>query len=91
MYAFKGSKRVRHGKMLHPFLIKLRIHKIMHMLKVFGKHPRGERLKRIERSSNYKNGSFQNIEPTEVMAKDFSFIKMLKDYFNKPKLVNPPK
>lgn len=35
-------------------------------LKTFGKHPTGDRLKRISHSPNYKNGTFQNIHPTPM-------------------------
>ena len=61
------------------------------MLKAFGRNPTGERLKRIESSPNYRNGSFQNIHPTDVMLKNVSYFEMFKDFFiNRPKLVNPP-
>lgn len=59
------------------------------MMKVFGKVPSGERLKRIEAASNYKNGSFQNIEPTDVMREGASYFKLMKDFFNKPKTTRP--
>src|ERR1700741_794206 len=61
------------------------------MLKTFGRNPRGERLKRIEGSSNYRNGSFQNVHPTELMLKNATYFKLLKDFINKPKSVNPSK
>jgi len=59
------------------------------MLKAFGRNPSGERLKRIEAAPNYKNGSFQNIQPTDVMLKDTSYWKLLAKFINKPKGVNP--
>lgn len=59
--------------------------------KVFGKIPSGNRLARITRSPNYKNGSFQNIEPTEVTRKGVSIFKLLKDFSNRPKTVRPSK
>ncbi len=34
----------------------------------FGRSPRGERLARIERSPNYRNGQFANQEPTSLMT-----------------------
>src|ERR1700730_13671995 len=58
--------------------------------KKFGKYPSGERLKRIQQSPNYKDGVFQNLKPTEVILKNASFIRMMKDYFDKPKTVRPP-
>ena len=59
------------------------------MLKAFGKNPTGERLKRIEASPNYGNGSFQNVHPTDVMLKDSSYWKLFMKFINKPKGVNP--
>jgi L-ascorbate metabolism protein UlaG (beta-lactamase superfamily) len=61
------------------------------MLEVFGKNPSGERLRRIQQSINYKDSSFQNLLPTEVMLKGVSIFKMLKDFANKPKSVLPSK
>src|SRR5574344_45401 len=37
-------------------------------LPAFGKLPSGERLKRVEASPHYKNGTFQNAEPTVMMT-----------------------
>jgi L-ascorbate metabolism protein UlaG (beta-lactamase superfamily) len=58
---------------------------------VFGKNPSGTRLERIMKSPNYRDGAFQNLSHTSVMAEDGSYWKMLKDYFNKPEFVIPPK
>lgn len=49
----------------------------------FGKTPEGERLARIEKSPNYRDGAFQNLSPTPVQAEDASFWGMLYDFFNK--------
>lgn len=57
--------------------------------KVFGKNPEGERLERIKRSANYKDGAFQNLSPTEITLKEASFFGMIKDQINKPKLATP--
>ncbi|MBL7920048.1 MAG: MBL fold metallo-hydrolase [Bacteroidia bacterium] len=59
-------------------------------LRIYGKLPSGERLKKIQSSPNYKNGSFQNISKTNAMAEDASFCKMMKEFLNKPKNVAPP-
>ena len=56
---------------------------------VFGKNPSGEKLKRVESSANYSEGVFQNVEPTEVMRKGASSVKMLKDFLNKPATTVP--
>ncbi len=58
-------------------------------LSIYGKLPRGERLKRIQASSNYRNGSFQNLSKTNAMAEDASFFKTLRDFLNKPANVKP--
>ncbi len=56
---------------------------------VFGKHPDGEILTRIEQSENFRQGSFQNIEPTEVMLKEASTFKVLKQFMDKPSTTEP--
>jgi L-ascorbate metabolism protein UlaG (beta-lactamase superfamily) len=58
---------------------------------VFGKDSVGARLERVLNSPNYKNGAFQNINITSVMAENASYVTLLKDYFNKPSNVKPPK
>lgn len=59
--------------------------------KKLGKRPAGERLKRIQASPNYKNGSFQNLSVTPVMAEDTSFWKTLRDFMHKPADTTPSK
>ena len=34
----------------------------------FGKLPSGERLERIRKSPNYRNGQFRNLQPTAMMT-----------------------
>ena len=51
----------------------------------FGRTPRGERLKRIERSSNYKNGRFVNKEQTPVMTSSKSRWRMMWDNLTEKK------
>ncbi len=46
-------------------------------LKIFGKLPAGEALKRIEASSNYHDNSFQNVTPTKVFTGDESQMKIV--------------
>jgi L-ascorbate metabolism protein UlaG (beta-lactamase superfamily) len=56
----------------------------------FGKLPAGDRLERIKKSPNYKNGSFQNQSITPVMAEDVSFWSVSKEMlFNKTKRKTP--
>ena len=49
--------------------------------KSFGKLPTGKRLERIKQSSNYKDGSFKNLLPTEMIAKGVSYPKLMIDFF----------
>lgn len=56
---------------------------------IFGKNPSGVLLDRIEASPNYKDNVFQNVEPTDVMRKGASTVKMFKDFWNKPKTTVP--
>ena len=51
----------------------------------FGSDPAEARLDRIKHSPNYRDGSFQNPEPTEVMRPDASYFGMMSDFFNKAK------
>lgn len=59
------------------------------MVKIIGRHPSGVRLDRIKKTNNYTNGVFQNVEPTVVMAKEASFFKLLREFYNKPQDVSP--
>jgi L-ascorbate metabolism protein UlaG (beta-lactamase superfamily) len=59
-------------------------------LSTFGANPAGERLERIKRSPNYKNGSFQNLSPTPVMAENVTYMQTAREFFNKPKNNVPP-
>jgi L-ascorbate metabolism protein UlaG (beta-lactamase superfamily) len=58
----------------------------------FGKLPSGERLERIKKSPNYKNGRFQNIHFTPDLAEGVSmFTVMRKFFFGKSKFSRPPR
>lgn len=46
----------------------------------FGKLPSGERLERVRKSPNYKNGSFQNQNYTPVMTEGVSYYTVLKEF-----------
>ncbi|MFN8353777.1 MAG: MBL fold metallo-hydrolase [Spirosomataceae bacterium] len=50
----------------------------------FGQLPTGKRLERIQKSPQYKNGSFQNSSDTPVQTEDFTVWNMIKAYWNKP-------
>lgn len=55
----------------------------------FGKHPSKNRLKKIQQSPNYKNGSFQNLNHTPALSEDTSMIKVLFDFIFKSKPESP--
>ncbi|QJW92339.1 MBL fold metallo-hydrolase [Spirosoma taeanense] len=57
----------------------------------FGSDPASERLDRIRKSPNFRDGSFQNLTPTAVMRENASYAAMLTDYVNKPKDNVPPR
>ena len=56
---------------------------------VFGADPTNDRLTRAKQSPNYRDGSFQNLEPTDVMRQDASYFGMIGDYINKSPLNTP--
>ena len=60
------------------------------LIKVFGKNPSGDELKKTEASSNYLKNSFQNLVPTPVMQ-DVSMFSVFRKFINKPKTTVPPK
>ena len=55
----------------------------------FGKLPAGERQKRIEKSQHYKNGSFQNLEATRMLADDASYFTMVTKFFSSDTIREP--
>lgn len=63
----------------------------------FGKLPSGERLERIKRSPNYRDGQFQNIHTTPQLAEGVSMTTVLRKFFfaknknRKPPAVLPSK
>lgn len=46
----------------------------------FGKLPAGERLARIEQSPNYRDGEFQNLEPTEMFTSEKSRTRVMWEF-----------
>ena len=59
--------------------------------KSFGQNPQGQRLEHILKSPNYKDGKFQNLVETPVMAKDISYWKLIKQMFHSENNRIPPK
>lgn len=54
-------------------------------MKVLGKKPTGERLKRFEESANYKDGIFKNIAHTPQLRDGATTFTVAKDFFLKKK------
>lgn len=59
------------------------------LFSTFGKTPNKNRLEKVKKSPNYKNGAFQNPVPTETTLKDTSMLKMLREFNNRPKTTTP--
>ncbi|SDR92204.1 L-ascorbate metabolism protein UlaG, beta-lactamase superfamily [Gramella sp. MAR_2010_147] len=53
----------------------------------FGKHPSGERLIKLEQSSNYNNGSFKNLNETPMLTEGVGYSKVMYEFLfsSKPK------
>jgi L-ascorbate metabolism protein UlaG (beta-lactamase superfamily) len=57
----------------------------------FGKNPTGERLARVEKSPQYRDGSFQNASETPMMSDDTSYWDIAVKYFGGTDVqTNPP-
>ena len=52
----------------------------------FGKKPSGERLERIKKSPNYKNGSFQNLNNTPSLSEEATYYGVMKEFIFGEKL-----
>ena len=59
------------------------------MVKRFGKNPEGKRLLKVKNSSNYKDGSFKNVEETSVNPDNVSMFTILKKMISRPSSVRP--
>lgn len=69
---------------LVSFLVVLAIATALFMQqKSFGKLPSGARFERIKKSKQFKDGSFQNINPTRLLAEGASYFGLLTKYFGK--------
>ena len=60
------------------------------LLKVFGKNPSGDELKKVKTSANYDDESFKNLMPTSLME-NTSMLSVLWKFMNKNKNTIPPK
>ncbi len=56
----------------------------------FGKMPSGERLERIEKSPNYRDGKFQNLSFTPDLAEGETMYKVMKKFFFEKDKRNKP-
>ncbi|MFA9214407.1 MAG: MBL fold metallo-hydrolase [Candidatus Methylacidiphilales bacterium] len=57
--------------------------------KQFGQLPTGNRLERVKKSPNFRDGAFQNQHFTPDLAEGTSYFDILKAYLNKTKLSEP--
>lgn len=57
---------------------------------VFGKSPTGQRLERIQKSPNFKDGSFQNLSHTPQLAEGETMFKVMKKFLFDKKNRNKP-
>lgn len=56
----------------------------------FGKAPKGERLERLKKSPNYKDGTFRNLSHTPPLKEGVSYYEVFrKFFFDKSKRVQP--
>ena len=63
----------------------------MHSAK-FGKLSSGARLQRIKQSPNYRNGAFQNLNPTPFLSEGVSYYSVTKEFlFLKKERIKPKK
>lgn len=46
----------------------------------FGKHPTGNRLQRVKASPNYRDGKFQNLNHTPMLAEGANYGKVLYEF-----------
>jgi hypothetical protein len=58
---------------------------------VFGALPKGERMARIKRSPNYRDGKFQNLSNTPMMLEDASRIEIIFKFLSGDKKLLPQK
>ena len=56
----------------------------------FGATPKGARLALMESKPNYKNGAFDNLEPTPAMSEEVSTWEVFTSFFLKKKIRNVP-
>jgi L-ascorbate metabolism protein UlaG (beta-lactamase superfamily) len=56
----------------------------------FGRLPSGERLDRVMKSPNYRDGSFQNVMHTPELTEGTSYFALLKEFFFQKKERNKP-
>lgn len=59
------------------------------MLKRLGKAPAGNRLEKMEKEKNFRDGRFHNLEPTAVSPQEVSTFKVLQEFITRPSSVTP--
>jgi L-ascorbate metabolism protein UlaG (beta-lactamase superfamily) len=56
----------------------------------FGRQPKGERLEKIKKSPNYKDGSFKNLSFTPDLAEGATYYSVLKEFLFSKKIRQKP-
>jgi L-ascorbate metabolism protein UlaG (beta-lactamase superfamily) len=62
----------------------------MAIFRTFGENPKEQLLSDIGRSVHFREGSFQNLSPTSLMAGNSSMLKNIWKFMNKPANTVPP-
>lgn len=85
----KKSKRIFMYLILIVALLALAVYLFMQQ-PVFGQLPEGARLERIQKSPNFRDGSFQNIHHTPQLAEGETMFKVLRKFLFEKKIRNKP-
>ncbi|HCR90261.1 MAG TPA: hypothetical protein DIW50_07335 [Prolixibacteraceae bacterium] len=93
MFLIGKEKMKRKGRIIFTILLIFIIGGIavMKISPGFGGRIKGERLERIKKSPNFRDGVFQNPVPTDVQGENFSFWKVMREFTRKAEGRTPEK
>jgi hypothetical protein len=77
----KRFSKIMFSALLVIVIITISVYRFMALPK-FGRIPEGERIQRILKSPNFKNGIFQNLNHTPQITGDAGFFKMFRDHLS---------
>ena len=72
-----------YGLILLIVLIGVAVYAVLHQPSM-GRLPTGERLKKVQASPNYRDGAFQNIQPTADLTNGATQWSILRDSLSNP-------